>query len=34
MENLKFKFLTIICEVRKKREDAKLLILIRSTNFV
>ena len=34
MENLKFKFLTIICEVQKKRKDVKLFILIRSKNFV
>ena len=34
IENLKFKFLTIICGIQKKRRNAKLFTSIRSTNFV
>ena len=34
IENRIFKFLTIICEIQKKRKNAKLLASIRSTNFV
>ena len=32
--NSNFKFLTKICEIRKKRKIVKLFVLMRSTNFV
>ena len=34
IENQEFHFSTKICEIRKKRKNAKLFISIRSTNFV
>ena len=34
IENPKFNFLTIICEIWKKRKSPKSFVLIGSTNFV
>ena len=34
IENLKFNFLTIICEIGKKRKLPKLFVLIKSRNCV
>ena len=34
IENLKFNFLTVICEIGKKRKYTKLFVSIRFTNFV
>ena len=33
IDNRKFNFLTRICEIRKKRNNVKLIASIRSTNF-
>ena len=33
IKNRKFKFLTTICKIRKKRKNAKLSTSIKSTNF-
>ena len=34
IQNSKLNFLTIICEIRKKRKNAKLFTSMRSTNVV